>query len=1100
MIYGCSGSGKSTRIYDLMKEDAKNSTPSYLIVPEQQTVQCERKLLDILPPSAQLSSEVLNFSRLANLVFRHYGGLSYNYADKGSKTLIMWKNLKELSPILTEYSKSAKENTASFSSEMLSAIGELKAYCVTPTKLERAAEKLEDNEILKNKLLDLSLIYSSYQNYFSESFSDVSDDLTKLADTLKEHDFFKGVNVYIDSFTSFTAQEYAVIKEIFRSAANVTVALTLDSVASVQIHYESTLDTSMRLSSIAGELSLKKIEEKLTSHSTKADAINEISTSLWAPDAINSSVEVGDTVRIIKCATPYEEAEAAASAVRGLMMDGMRCRDIAVIARDASIYRGIIDDAFEKAEIPYFFSQNSEIMSKSPIKFILSALRIKLYNWRAEDVISYLKSGICKIDDRDVDLLECYLSVWNLRGSAFLGDEWTMNPDGYTEYLSERGKEILRRVNECKNALTPPLIRLFTRLDASENATDMCRALYLFMEEHEMARVLTEKANKEYALGRRRESAELLQIYNSIVNALEKISISLNDESITVKEFTDAIKIMLDNVSVGAIPTAEDQVVIGSASMLRTAEKKCTVIIGLNEGEFPQTVKETGIFSDRDKLLLDSLGISLSATTSMRSADELFYVYRAMSSPSEKLILTYHLSDLSGNATPASIGIERVKKLFPSLSVESYSELSPKDTLLCRETAFEKLPLLKNTPEGDAFFEYFESFDTYSVRLSLSDAPFDNKSCKLGDDTVDELYGKKLRLTQTIIDNYVGCPFEYMCQRLLSLKDISPASFDYASFGTYIHYIFENYLKAATADGMIGKAPDPEYINEKVNEMADSYISTFFKNGEMDAPRLTYRFSRMRRLATLVATSITREFENSGFRPEFFELSIGKPGEELSVSPLIFKSETGRDVYLVGKVDRVDLLRRDGGIFVKVVDYKSGKKAFSEKDMEKGQNIQLPLYLFALCDEKQTGFRRAIDAAENQDVLPAGALYLSSLIDPIEVFEKEYDKNEVLREAEGSIIRSGFLTSDIDILKEIDSELSPQYLCGAKLDKNGALKGSSLLSNEDIQKLKETLKDTVLKISDTMTSGCMDASPSVTNNQYRCENCRMRAVCRARRK
>ena len=215
MIYGCSGSGKSTRIYDLMKEDAKNSTPSYLIVPEQQTVQCERKLLDILPPSAQLSSEVLNFSRLANLVFRHYGGLSYNYADKGSKTLIMWKNLKELSPILTEYSKSAKENTASFSSEMLSAIGELKAYCVTPTKLERAAEKLEDNEILKNKLLDLSLIYSSYQNYFSESFSDVSDDLTKLADTLKEHDFFKGVNVYIDSFTSFTAQDYAVIKEIF---------------------------------------------------------------------------------------------------------------------------------------------------------------------------------------------------------------------------------------------------------------------------------------------------------------------------------------------------------------------------------------------------------------------------------------------------------------------------------------------------------------------------------------------------------------------------------------------------------------------------------------------------------------------------------------------------------------------------------------------------------------------------------------------------------------------------------------------------------------------------------------------------------------------
>ena len=46
--------------------------------------------------------------------------------------------------------------------------------------------------------------------------------------------------------------------------------------------------------------------------------------------------------------------------------------------------------------------------------------------------------------------------------------------------------------------------------------------------------------------------------------------------------------------------------------MLRTDNKKYTVVIGLNEGEFPQNVKETGVFSDRDKLLLDELGISLS--------------------------------------------------------------------------------------------------------------------------------------------------------------------------------------------------------------------------------------------------------------------------------------------------------------------------------------------------------------------------------------------------------------------------------------------------------------------------------------------------------
>ena len=169
-----------------MTEDVRNGTPSYLIVPEQETVRCERRLLDILPKSSQLSSEVLNFSRLANLAFSKFGGLSYNYADKGTKTLVMWKNLRELSPMLEEYSRSAESNLYGLSSDMISAVAELKAYCITPSRLEKVAEKLDSNGILKRKLFDLSLIYSSYQNFFSESFSDAADDLTKLADILKK--------------------------------------------------------------------------------------------------------------------------------------------------------------------------------------------------------------------------------------------------------------------------------------------------------------------------------------------------------------------------------------------------------------------------------------------------------------------------------------------------------------------------------------------------------------------------------------------------------------------------------------------------------------------------------------------------------------------------------------------------------------------------------------------------------------------------------------------------------------------------------------------------------------------------------------------------
>ena len=1096
IIYGAAKSGKSNRIYELMKEDAHGRAPSYLIVPEQETVRCERMLLDILPPSAQLSTEVLNFSRLANSAFRKFGGLSYNYASKGSKTLIMWKNLKEIAPLLTEYSKAAQENGSAFATEMLSAVGELKAYCVTPQKLEAAASKINDNPILKNKLLDLSLITASYQNYLSQSFSDAADDLSKLARIIKDTDFLGGVNVYIDSFTSFTAQEYEVIEAICRSAKNVTVSLTLDSIASTQLHYESTLDTLTSLKGIAKRLSIEVEEESLNGPTTISPAIAAISTSLWDPSVQGLPSPAPDEIRIVKCKTPYEEADAVSNIIRKLLMKGLRCRDIAIIARDPSVYRGIIDNALSKARIPYFLSENSDIMSKSPVKFILSALKIKLYNFRAEDVISYLKSGLSGIAERDVDLFECYLSTWNLRASAYLGGELTMNPDGYSEHLTDRGREILRSVNQSKDTFVPPLSDLFARLDAAKNATEMCAALYSFMESSNMASMLSEKAERDYACGQRREAAELLQLYNSLVGALENISASLDDSPITVREFFDTLRIMLDSLSLGAIPTAEDQVIIGSASMLRVHDVKCTIMIGLNEGEFPKTVKDSGVFSDHDKQLLGELGITLSPNTQSRSSDELFYLYRAMSSPSESLILLYHSSDLSGNASPASIGIERVKKLFEGVSIESYCDFEPSDTLMSRELAFEKLPQMKNTPEGIALSEYFASVDGYADRKALTEIPSQNTECKLEDDTLDALYGSHVRLTQSIIDKYVGCPFEYMCQRLLGLNEIKPASFDYSSFGTYIHYIFENYLKRALADGMIGKQPDGDYINRTVNDCADSYLSTYFPNGELESPRLVHRFNRMRRLAVLVATNITREFADSSFRPEFFELSIGKTKDESYVSPLTLDTPSGKEVTLVGKVDRIDVLRRDSDVFVRVIDYKSGKKAFSEKDIKKGLNVQLPLYLFALCDESQKGFREALGVPSDQTLTPAGAMYLSSLIGDVEVQEEEYDIDRVIETAEASIVRSGFLTDDIDILKEMSHELSPQYLCGAKKIGSSALP-ANFLSSEGMLSLKDELHSTVSGIADSMTKGDMSPAPSFSNNAYRCENCQMKAVCRA---
>lgn len=1089
LILGHGKSGKSSYIYSRLAENSSRGERSYLIVPEQQTVQCEQALLSLLPDSAQLNTEALNFSRLANLVFRHYGGLSYNYADKGCKTLIMWKNLRDLAPLLQEYGNAASgKNSLSFSSEMLSAISEMKAYCVSPQKLENVAQKLEGNEILKRKLMDISLIYSAYNGTLSERYSDAADDLSKLAEKLSKHGFFKGAKVYIDSFSSFTKQEYEVIKQIMLSADELTVALTLDSVASTNIHYVSTADTATRLLSMARGLSVK-YDITTVSASEKGDPImSAIHTDFWKPYVKGISEDPKDRIRLISAKDPYEEAEAAATEIKRLMRMGMRCREISIVCADASSYRGIIDAALEKEEIPYFFSQPTDILSKPLIKFIISALRIKLHNWRTSDIMTFLRSGLCGFDSELIDLFECYCSVWRLSGASRFADVFTMNPDGYSGYMTKNGENILKKVNILRKDLVSTLEPLFARFDMAENAAYICRAIYLFMEKANISEKLSERAEEEYAKGRRREASELIQLYNATVKALENISLALGDEKCSVGEFSDALTVMLSNVSVNAIPTAKDQVTVGSASMLRADGIKCAILMGLNEGEFPGNVKESGLLSNIDKKLLESHDIQLSPDTSIKSADELFYVYRAMSLPTEKLILLYHETNLSGKTTIPSTAVERIKSLFPSLKKIKYSSLDPKERILSPGLAIDKLTADKESPLGIAFREYALSVPTLIDQIRLAEIPIHNRHCSMPPDTSPA----PLHLTQSIMDDYMSCPFEYMCKRILKLKEVSPAFFTFNDFGTYIHYVFEQYLRHAINDGVIGNPPDPKYISKVIGESAEEYVLRCFSGGEASSERLKYRFARMRRLAEFVAFSITKEFADSSFRPEFLELSVASHRSEPSLAPLIIPTSLGKDLSLSGKIDRVDIWREsDENIFVRVIDYKSGKKTFSMNDIDDGVNLQLPLYLFALCDSDQTAFARLIGA--KKDLIPAGAMYLSSLIPSIDIS----NETNITEKAEEAISRSGFIVSDPHVLGAMSHSMTAGYLCGAKSSKNGEIAGKSLVSGEDMQSLKSKLINTVTGIGENIISGRMDCAPSTSDGVTRCDRCPMRQICRS---
>ena len=251
LICGPSGAGKTEHLTKCIEADIQGGVRSFLLIPEQQAYISERALAERLPKNAGLFFEVLSFSGLAEKLFCEYGGVTAESVSGAVSSLLMWHTLSTLSPLLQQYGKSA-EGDLTLTNLMLSAIAEMRSGGVSAQALEDAAEKMEEGSALKKKLSDLALIDAAYHAKIEECFgSDPSDKLLRLSAILQEHPYFENTNVYIDSFTSLTVPEYAVLLQILEQASSLSVSLCTDETSSKLPHFLSVSDTARQLSRMA---------------------------------------------------------------------------------------------------------------------------------------------------------------------------------------------------------------------------------------------------------------------------------------------------------------------------------------------------------------------------------------------------------------------------------------------------------------------------------------------------------------------------------------------------------------------------------------------------------------------------------------------------------------------------------------------------------------------------------------------------------------------------------------------------------------------------------------------------------------------------------
>lgn len=1104
LITGEFGSGKTTAIAEAVRADVAAGRRAYLLVPEQQTVLTEAYMADLLPPSAPLYFEVTNFSRLSNTVFRRVGGLSYKYADAGTRTLLMWRTMAELLPLLHEPPDKGVPELGRVR-KMTAAMGELSALGLSAAALERAAGQLPEGGHLRDKLNDLALLSTLYHALLRERYNDTGDDLTRLGDLLLSagEDLLEGAHVYADGFISCTEQEYRILRGICRFS-DLTFTLTLPEGCEEQLCYSETRETAMRLARMAEEAGVGFVRRDCGENRRAASPrLRAVLQQLFADGAEQTEsvcrvLPDDGSLSLVSASDAFAAAEYIASDIaRRVQEEGARYRDFAVVARHAENYAGLLDVAFENAAIPCFLSKKTDVGVYPAVKLMYTAYAVCTGGWRQSDVISYLKCGLSGVSPEDIDIFEQYTSRWKLSGRRITDEEpWTMHPDGYTPELTARDAQILRRAEEVRQRVLEQLLPL-SESCARRPIRRHAESLYDFLTALGVEDQLLSRAEAARMLQKEAEANELSRLFGKICEALDRLTEALPDMETDGETFAELLRLVLGETDMAHIPTALDQVTVGSADLLRIGEVRHIYLIGVNEGEFPAPAEESGLFSESDRRILGALGLPVKPDVVRRSARELFCFARAFAASQASVTVLCAENALGGGALlPAPVFL-RLSGLTGQEAIRT-RELPPEKRFYRPGTALDYLGILSGSPAGRALARCFAERPEGARALEGLRIPLVDAVCRLRPETVRRLYGKGISLTQARMDQYRRCPFAYFCRYVLRLDPARRIEFGYADVGNLLHAVLERVFSSLSCGKTDWHALPMEQMRERTARILDEYITKVCPASQQRTPRLLHQISQLRRAADLLVGELCEEFSQSEFTPALFELDLASPDPEAPGAPT-FLLPDGTPVRLYGRIDRVDTWQNEGRTYLRVIDYKSGETKFSLDDIARGLHLQLLVYLFALWHPENPAFRERI--AGTGEILPAGVLYTGARV-PEKLYDAPQTSETVLADAHRSVYRSGLLLADETVLRAMDRDLSGRYL-PVRLRADGSFyKASekSLSTLERLGSLLGSLETAVCRLAGGLRAGDGTARPlSEGGNRHVCRYCDMKAVCRSAR-
>lgn len=1099
LITGRSGQGKTEYlVQEVIRLSMENPQKKYyVIVPEQFSLEMQRKMVKKHPRHGFFNIDVLSFHRLAYRIFDECNYHPGEILEDLGVSMMLRKILSEGENEFLYFKKSMKK--AGFIDELKSMLMEFIGYGVSWEQIEEVSGKLGENEALSNKCEELGRIYEHFDKSIEGRFMVTEQILDVAREFAGKAPMLENAVFYFDGFAGFTPVQLAFLKELLRVAGQINVTITIPQFVPGQKKMPEELFTSSKKTADALLLlcreNMQEIEEIITlDEAIPPRFINNSELAFLEKNLFQSSRETYseelENIHMTVCHNPDGEADYVMHKIEQLVrQNGYRYRDFAVLSGDVADYASAFKRKAAILNIPVFEDTKKKVSYHSGVEAVRSLFHLAQMEYSYESVFRYLKSGMSDFMDEEADYLENYVLYAGVRGYSMWKKPFYRRLKGKDESMINELLLLQKQFMEETEHFCVVM------QDKDILVRDKMEVLYHTMVKLSFEEKLLYQAQKAEDNNDFVKAAEYKQLYDLLLSLIDKIVMIFGEEKMSVKELAEIMDAGLDALGLGVVPLTMDQVVLGDLKRTRLHEVKVLFITGMNDGKIPPDLEDRGLLNDEEKEILKNCGISLSQSLLEQSMEDEFYMYMAFAKPTDELYFSYSVTDSDGSALRPSLLLKNLNQLFPKLERKQYPEQEKRyyfNLEDSREFLLESFQQIKESLEKAQSNKAFGMLVKYWINDPEGKREIERyghwlertyKEPKLSEELLEQLYGKEISGSVTRLERFASCPYQYYCIYGLELKEREEYKIRPLDLGNLFHKALECFSNKVKQSEYSWKSI-PEnvqdiYISEALHTAMDENLSDVFQS----SARNQYKIKTVERIMRRTIQVLRVHLRNSEFEPDRFELSFGK-NKKLKEAELSLKD--GRKMFLQGVIDRVDICEEDDQILMKVIDYKSGMKKFELEDFYYGLEMQLVIYM----NTAKEMYKEERQNEKNKPVIPAGIFYYQ-LQDPI-IKADHAQESELLK----NFRMSGLANSDRDILNKLEDNEDGFVSMPIRLKKSGEpYKNSPVMSTQDFHYMGAYARKKAAQIGERIYKGEIVPKPYRNKKGTACDYCPFIDVC-----